>query len=186
MSPVAAFTRVREPGTDEVEDIFQEHYRLVYRTAYSVTGSAHEAEDVLQTVFLQLLRRGVPPGLRRNPKAYLYRAAVNQALNAVRAQRRRAEVFDPATLERALDVPGYVSTGDSASAAEEPQKRLVKALATLSHRAVEMVILRYEQKYSEGEIAALFGTSRSVVAVTLWRARARLRKLLGSKEGGRG
>ena len=182
MSPVAAFSRAREPGTDEVEDIFQEHYRLVYRTAYSVTGSAHEAEDVLQTVFLQLLRRGVPPGLRKNPKAYLYRAAVNQALNAVRAQRRRAEVFDPATLERALDVP----VDDLASAAEETQKRLVKALATLSQRAVEMVILRYEQKYSEGEIATLFGTSRSVVAVTLWRARARLRKLLGSKEGGRG
>ena len=178
MSPVAAFTRVGEPVADEVEDIFEEHYRLVYRTAYSVTGSAHEAEDVLQTVFLQLLRRGVPPGLRKNPTAYLYRAAVNQALNAVRSQRRRAEVFDPAALERALDVPA----GDSANHAEETRKRLLEALATLSQRAVEMVILRYEQKYSEGEIATLFGTSRSVVAVTLWRARARLRKLLGSME----
>jgi RNA polymerase sigma-70 factor (ECF subfamily) len=178
MSPVAAFKSVPDTGADEVEDIFQEHYRLVYRTAYTVTGSAHEAEDVLQTVFLQLLRRGVPPGFRKNPKAYLYRAAVNQALNAVRSQRRRAEVFDQATLERALDVPG----DDSATESEEIQKRLVKALATLSQRAVEMVILRYEQKYSEGQIATLFGTSRSVVAVTLWRARARLRKLLGSTE----
>ena len=178
MSRVAAFTSVREPGADEVEDVFQEHYRLVYRTAYSVTGSAQEAEDVLQTVFLQLLRRGVPHGLRKNPKAYLYRAAVNQALNAVRSRRRRSEVFDPATLERALNVP----IDESANRAEETQTRLVKALATLSQRAVEMVILRDEQKYSEDEIAALFGTSRSVVAVTLWRARARLRKLLGSME----
>ena len=176
MSPVAAFKLVREPGADEVEDIFEEHYRLVYRTAYSVTGNSQEAEDVLQTVFLQLLRRGVPPGLRKNPNAYLYRAAVNQALNAVRSRRRRAEVFDPATLERALDVP----VDDSANDAEKIQKRLAEALARLSQRAVEMVILRYEQKYSEEQIASLFGTSRSVVAVTLWRARARLRKLLSA------
>ena len=178
MSRVAAFTSVREPVTDEVEDVFQEHYRLVYRTAYSVTGSAQEAEDVLQTVFLQLLRRGVPPNLRKNPKAYLYRAAVNQALNAVRSRRRRAEVFEPATLERALDVP----VDESANHAEAMQTRLLEALAALSQRAVEMVILRYQQNLSEKEIAALFGTSRGVVAVTLWRARARLRTLLGSMD----
>jgi RNA polymerase sigma factor (sigma-70 family) len=103
MGSIAAFEHVREPGVDELEAIFQEHNQLVYRTAYGVTGSAQEAEDVLQTVFLQLLRSGVPPGLRKNPKGYLYRAAVNQALNAVRSRRRRAEVFDPATLERAID-----------------------------------------------------------------------------------
>ena len=177
MSPVAAFTRVREPGAgeaDEVEDLFHEHHRLVYRTAYSVTGSALEAEDVLQTVFLRLLRQGVPTGLRRNPKAYLYRATVNQALNALRSQRRRREVFEPSALERALDVPGDGAADD----AEETQARLREALARLSQRAVGMVILRYEQKYSEDEIARLFGTSRSVVAVTLWRARARLKKLM--------
>ena len=174
MSPVAAFTRVPEPGREEVEDIFHEHYRLVYSTAYSVTGHAQEAEDVLQTVFLQLLRKGVPPGLRKNPKGYLYRAAVNQALNAVRSRRRRAEVFDPAGLERALDLAGDSDADD----AEELQKRLVEALPKLSQRAVEMVILRYEQKQSEAAIARLFGTSRSVVAVTLWRARARLKKLM--------
>ena len=139
------------------------------------------AEDVLQTVFLQLLRAGVPPGLRKNPTAYLYRAAVNQALNAVRARRRRAEVFDPATLERALDM----RSDESASDTEELQTRLLEALARLSPRAIGMVILRYEQKYSEAQIASLFGTSRSVVAVTLWRARVRLRKLPGSMDADR-
>jgi RNA polymerase sigma factor (sigma-70 family) len=174
MSSIAAFTPVREPGTGEVEALFQEHYRLVYRAAYTVTGRTQEAEDVLQTVFLQVLRRGVPAGLRKNPKAYLYRAAINQALNAVRSQRRRPEVSDPAALERALDVTGDSSADD----AEETRTRLREALARLSQRAVEMVILRYGQQYSEAQIASLFGTSRSVVAVTLWRARARLRKFM--------
>lgn len=63
MSPVAAFKRTSAPLAQELEDIFLEHSRLVYRTAYSVTGSAQDAEDVVQTLFLQLLRHGLPPGL---------------------------------------------------------------------------------------------------------------------------
>jgi RNA polymerase sigma factor (sigma-70 family) len=143
-----------------------------------VTGSEQEAEDILQTLFLQLLRSGVPPRLRQNPKGYLYRAAINHALNAVRSRRRRAEVFDLSALEAAADVPG-----------EHPhdaqlRKRLLEALATLNRRAVEMILLRYLHKCSEAEIGTLFGTSRGVVAVTLWRARTRLRrKLLSSSDG---
>src|SRR5688572_23287028 len=91
---LVAFKRANEPAADELEEIFHEHYRLVYRAAYSVTGSEQEAEDVLQTLFLQLLRSGVPSGFRKNPKAYLYRAAINQALNAVRSRRRHAQIFD--------------------------------------------------------------------------------------------
>ena len=41
-----------------------------------------------------------------------------------------------------------------------------------------MLILRYEHGTSEAEIGRLLGTSRAVVAVTLFRARARLKKLL--------
>src|SRR5262245_5595093 len=157
MSPVAAFKRTNEPLTADIEGIFREHSRLVYRTAYSVTGSPQDAEDVVQTLFLQLLRRGFPPGLRKNPKAYLYRAAVNLALNAVKSRQRRASAVDPARLELAAEVPG----GAHASQQDEAlQERLVQAIAQLNPRAVEMLILRYEHGCSEGEIGTLLGTSR--------------------------
>jgi hypothetical protein len=51
----------RNPWTEELERVFEEYYSLVYRTAYSLTGSARDAEDVLQTVFLRLLGREIPP-----------------------------------------------------------------------------------------------------------------------------
>ncbi len=41
----------------ELEKLFHEHNALIFRTAYRVTGSAEDAEDVLQTVFLRLARR---------------------------------------------------------------------------------------------------------------------------------
>ena len=42
---------------EEFESIFREHSEFVYRTAYRVTGSAEDAEDVMQTVFLKMLRK---------------------------------------------------------------------------------------------------------------------------------
>jgi DNA-directed RNA polymerase specialized sigma24 family protein len=46
-----------------------------------------------------------------------------------------------------------------------------------------MLILRYEHDYSDAENGKLLGTSRTVIAVTLHRARARLKKLLGGSSG---
>lgn len=174
MSPVAAFRQTSEPLAEELEALFLEHSRLVYRTAYSVTGSPQDAEEVVQTLFLQLVRRGFPPGLRKNPKAYLYRAAINLALNAVKSRRRRASAGDPEQLALVVEAPAV----DPSNPDADLQERLIEAIATLNPRAVEMLVLRYEHKCGEAEIGALLGTSRGVVAVTLYRARARLRKLL--------
>jgi RNA polymerase sigma-70 factor, ECF subfamily len=177
MSSVAVFKRPHQPLAEDIEDAFREHSRLVYRTAYSVTGRAQDAEDVVQTLFLQLLRRGLPPAFKENPKGYLYRAAVNLSLNAVRSQRRQAAV-DPEQLEVAVHGPDE----REAAAKDDLQARLGDAIATLNPRAVEMLILRYEHGTSEAEIGRLLGTSRAVVAVTLFRARARLKKLLRASE----
>ena len=173
MSSVAVFRRPHEPLAEDLEDAFREHSRLVYRTAYSVTGRAQDAEDVVQTLFLQLLRRGFPTEFRKNPKGYLYRAAVNQSLNVVKSRRRQADV-DPEQLKAAVHGPDE----RDAAAKEDLQARLIDAIATLNPRAVEMLILRYEHDTSEAEIGRLLGTSRAVVAVTLFRARTRLKKLL--------
>jgi len=159
---------------EDLEDAFREHSRLVYRTAYSVTGSAQDAEDVVQTLFLQLVRRGLPPAFKQNPKGYLYRAAVNLSLNAVKSRRRQAVAVDPEKLQ----VADNGRDEREAAAKDGLQARLIEAIATLNPRAVEMLILRYEHDTSETEIGRLLGTSRAVVAVTLFRARARLKKLL--------
>ena len=176
MSSVAVLRRPHEPLAEDLEETFREHSRLVYRTAYSVTGSPQDAEDVVQTLFLQLLGRGLPPEFNRNPKGYLYRAAVNLSLNAVKSRERRASAIDPNRLElpdRMADAREHSDTQD------DLQARLVSAIARLNPRAVDMLILRYEHDASEAEIGRLLGTSRGVVAVTLFRARARLKKLLG-------
>ena len=76
---------INGPWDQDFEQLFHEHYSLVYRTAYSVTGNREDAVDAVQTIFLRLYRQGELSGLRENPKPYLYRAAVNAAVWFLRA-----------------------------------------------------------------------------------------------------
>ena len=164
----------------DFDALFSEHYRMVYRTAYGVLGNGHDAEDVVQTVFMRLVHSRWSKVLRENPGAYLYRAAVNASLNVVRARRRQlhsgaAEQYEA---QRALAPP--------AEAAEEMHRRLYDAIAELSPSAAEILILRYVHNCSDAEIAKRLGTSRGTIAVSLYRSRARLRKLLrASLSGGK-
>src|SRR5262245_10870155 len=108
----------------EFEDLFQEHYVLVYRTAYGVTGRVEDAEDVVQTIFLRLLKREKPRELFQNPRGYLYRAAVNLSLTILRTRRRRA--LTETSEELAVSLPARAS-----SRAEELHRKLYDAIALL-------------------------------------------------------
>jgi len=161
------------PLSQEFDEIFREHSRLIYRTAYGVTGSVEDAQDILQTVFLRLLRRDLPPDFRKNPKAYLYRAAVNLSLDAIRKRQRRVFVGE----EECLTMPA--AAVDSID--DEIHKRLYEAIAELPPNTAQVVVLRYLHNHSDAQIAKMLGTSRTTIAVRLFRARARLRKFLGEE-----
>jgi RNA polymerase sigma-70 factor (ECF subfamily) len=165
-----------DPFSQEFEALFEEHYVLIYRTAYGITGRVEDAEDVVQTIFLRLLQREQPPDFLKNPGGYLYRAGVNLSLTVV--QKRRLRERTEASEELAVSLPARVS-----SEAEEAYRRLYCAIAQLSPKAASILILRYLHDYSDAEIAKLLGTSRGVIAVTLYRSRARLRTLLKDSLG---
>ena len=174
---IATVPRASEALAAEFEEIFREHCQLVYRTAYTITGNHQDAEDVLQSIFLKLLERESHPDLATNPRAYLYRAAVNSSLKTIRSRKRR-RLTDGEVEE--LEAPAPVV---EAGPDEKMRRSLRKAIARLKPRAVEILILRYEHDYSDAEIAKMLGKSRGVIAVTLYRARARLKKLLHVPSG---
>ena len=174
--PTAAAILPDQAVDDAFERLFREHHAFVYRTAYSVTGARHDAEDVLQTIFLRLLRRGLPDDVRQNPKAYLHRAAINVSLNIVRARKRQHPTGDVECLRA-------IAPMVDRNPADEVREHLIRAMGELRPRVVEMLVLRYEHDYSDADIARMLGTSRGVVAVTLYRARARLKKALRAPAG---
>jgi RNA polymerase sigma-70 factor (ECF subfamily) len=155
----------------DFERMFNENHDLVYRAAYRITGNAEDAEDVLQTLFLRLLRRECPPDIEKNPKAYLHRAAVNIALDIVKVRGRNVS-----TDEKEFHLEDTRPTQDRQRSSAEIQSWLRGALAELSPKAAEMFVLRHIEGHDNSEIAKMLGTSRGTVAVMLFRARLRLKQ----------
>src|SRR5262245_2545178 len=180
MSTAHAIVETSEQDATAVEPdfeaIFRQHYRTVYRTAYGVTGSGQDAEDVAQTVFLRLLH-GRSSRDWKNPAAYLYRAAVNESLTLIRTRKRQAVTANAAHL-------AIVSEVDTPDDAPDIHRQLYEAVAELGRKAAEILILRYVHDYSDAQIAKLLGTSRGTIAVSLYRSRARLRKLMRARPSG--
>lgn len=157
-----------------LESIFLAHQERVFRAAFRVTGNTSDAEDVLQTVFLRLLRKQHEFPDVQEAGNYLYRAGVNAALDVVRA--RKASATAPLD-EHSPPDPGWIP--DRGHHAAELREHLRAAVAQLHPTAAEMFVLRYFEGFDNAEVAWLLNTTEGTVAVTLHRTRARLQKELG-------
>lgn len=167
---------VTEPPS-EVERLFRAHHDRVFRAAHRITGSPADAEDVLQTVFLRLVRNEETFDLSENPEAYLSRAAINASLDLLRS-RARARPVDLG--ERDVEsVPSHLQDPESAQADRELHRLIRQAVAGLGKTAGEMFVLRYYEGFDNQEIAKMLSTSPMVVGVVLHRARTKLRKEIG-------
>src|SRR5215510_10048935 len=124
-------TAVDSQRIRQFETVFKAHAQLMYRTAYGVLGTHQDAEDVVQTIFLKLIRQEFPPDLEKNPEAYLYRAAVNSSLSAIRNRRREVLIES----WQKFEIPAQGESGD-----DEQQRRLYEAISQLKPEAAEIVI----------------------------------------------
>jgi RNA polymerase sigma-70 factor (ECF subfamily) len=159
----------------ELEEVFRANQVCVLKAAYRVTGSMADAEDVLQSVFLRLARGTVDTDRISNLQSYLHRSAVNAALDLIRSRGHRELV----PVEAADDLQTDASLSpERAASSLEIKNWLRRELAKLNPRAAEMFALRYLEGMDNPEIARAMNTSQAVVAVTLHRTRARLKKSL--------
>jgi len=163
------------PG--ELETLFRDHHGRVFRTAHRITGSAADAEDVLQTVFLRLVKGQESYDLSQNPEAYLSRAAINASLDLLRSRTRARSVnLDDADSQ---SLASKLKTPEAEHGDRELQNLVRQAVARLGKTAGEMFVLRYYEGLDNGEIAAAMKTTPLVVGVVLHRARTKLRKEIG-------
>jgi RNA polymerase sigma-70 factor (ECF subfamily) len=157
---------------DELEQVFRAHHSLVFRTAYRITGNAGDAEDVLQTVFLRMLRRGRNAGPLESPESYLRRAAINAALDVIRSRQSDQTVPLPEeSTDRALATPAQADVSALRQA-------LSRGIAALKPMQAAIFALRFLEGLSNREIAETLGVSQVRVAVIVHRTRLQLRKEL--------
>ena len=157
---------------DELERAFRQHHGLVFATAYRITGNAGDAEDALQTVFLRLLRRSLSAAPLDNMESYLRRAAINAALDVIRA--RQSDQTVPLPEENSGQMPTVPGQADASGL----RQALAQALSQLKPRSAEIFALRYLEGLSNPQIAETLGISQVLVAVIVHRTRQQLRKQL--------
>ena len=116
----------------KLEYLYHKYKTLAFSVAYQMTGSIHDAEDIVQDVYLQL--KGVDLSAVTEHKAYLMKMVVNKSLNFLHSARYKKEVYTgPWLPEPLIDMHS-----------DEPLHRLVHeesisyAFAVLLHNLSEL------------------------------------------------
>jgi RNA polymerase sigma-70 factor, ECF subfamily len=141
---------------------------LLFTIAYEITGSATEADDVLQDSYLRWAT--VDLAEVRDTKAYLAQLVTRQALNTLRSQARRREDY----VGPWLPEPLLLDERDAATdvvLAESVSMAMLVVLETLTPDERAVFVLREVFGFSHDEIASAIG--KSAVAVRQMAHRAR-------------
>ncbi|MFD9560869.1 sigma-70 family RNA polymerase sigma factor [Streptomyces sp. NPDC059994] len=141
------------------------------RLALFLVDDLYTAEDVVQDAFAALCRRyGTSLDGLDDPSSYLHTAVVNAARSVLR-RRRTARAYTPPH-------QGYGPPVDEGLLLAEEHRQVLDAMAELTQRQREVLVLRYWSELTEAQIAHTLGLSRGTVKSTASRALGVLEKKL--------
>lgn len=154
---------------DEFASFVRSHSRSLYGTAFMLTGSADEAEELLQDTLAAMFPKWSTVAVTEAPVAYVRRALINRFVSG----RRRAAAHPQTPWE----VDERTAASDIAEAATD-RRLLIGLLAELSERQRAALVMRFVHDAPDIEIAAALGcrvaTVRSLTSRGLALMRARL------------
>lgn len=169
--PWGAIERARNGDPAALAELYEEYGHLVHRIAFRLTGTAQDADDVLQDVFVAL-----PEGLRTfdgrgSVESWVKRIAARRSLMALRKEKHRREVSF-------WSMAAYRMAANPEPAVEKVA--LEKAMAQLPDPLRAVFVLKEVEGYSHEEIGDMLGIGVSGSTSKLHRARKVLRELLRS------
>ncbi|GAA3811829.1 RNA polymerase sigma-70 factor [Streptomyces coacervatus] len=154
--------------TDEATDVFMNHRELLFGLVYNMLGSVADTEDVLQETWLAWSGRGAD-GIT-NPRAYLVRIAVNQALQRQAVITRRRETYVGPWLPEPL-VAEDTSADDPVVRGESVSLAMLVVLESLTPLERAVFVLNEVFGYAHTEIADIIDRTPAAVRQLAHRAR---------------
>ncbi len=153
--------RAQAHDRDAFAALFAQYKNLVYRSAYLMLDDAHDAEDALQEVFVQVHRSLVGFDPQKGAfTTWLHRITINHCLN-----HRRRRGFVAASLDESL------SSGEFPGAQSAEQQSVWQAVCGLGEKLQVVIVLRYFWDLSYAEIAQILeiplGTVKSRLDLAL-------------------
>jgi RNA polymerase sigma-70 factor (ECF subfamily) len=178
----ATVALARDGDSEAFRALVERHSRAVYRLAYRMTGSAHDAEDVVQDTFLKAYRQLPRFESRANFGTWLHRIAVNCSIDLIRARPHRESGHADGDLEQfGAAVENHDLTGTSPERlmlSTEVQKRIGEAMGGLSPMERAAFMLRHFEGRSIDEISHALGLKTNATKHSIFRAVRKMRVAL--------
>src|SRR5215510_3577074 len=160
------------------EALVSRYRKRIFALALHITGSASEADDIAQDVFLKAFRALAEFEGRSQFFTWVYRMTVNRSLNVRRDRARRGEdMLDDPRLELAVAVDSRTHPGRAAEL-RQTYARLLRALDSLPVDMRTTVILVSLQGLAYGEVAVVQKVSEGTIAWRMHEARRRLHEAM--------
>lgn len=153
------WSRFLEGDDKSLETIYRNYFDDLYSYGLKWLGDRHIVEDVIQDLFVKLMRNRRNLGQAVSVKFYLFRSFKNIALDKLRARKHGP----PEELSHQTDFDSGLTADHSLIAKEEDARLrsdIERALAELTTRQREALILRYMFGFSYPEIAEILGLSQ--------------------------
>ena len=139
---------------DDLEALFRNYKEMVFKTAYLILGSAEEADDVLQEVFIKVHKSwGTYDPERGALSTWLRRITVNHCISERRRKRPPLVSLDGLE-EQGFDPPDAdAELPEELLIKQEQKERIGRAIRSLDRKHRAVLVLRYSDGLSYDEIA---------------------------------
>ena len=178
----AAVALARDGDSEAFRALVERHSRAVFRLAHRMTGSAQDAEDVVQETFLKAYRQLNRFESRANFSTWLHRIAVNCSIDMIRSRPHREAAHDAPDLEQ---LGAAIQSGEAAAnsperlmLSTEVQERITLAMGGLSRMERAAFVLRHFEGRSIDEISVALGLKTNAAKHSIFRAVKKMRTAL--------
>ena len=172
------FTQMLETADErlKIEEIFHTYGNLMYHVANKILNNNHDAEDAVQQAMLAIYQNLEKFSEIKCPqsRSFIVTVVERKAIDLYRAKQRNAVVpFE----DEFVNVPA-----PSVMEAAVERTDLAKAMAMLPTRYRELLFLKFDNGYSEREIAVMCSMTEANVKKTIQRAKKKLESILKGQE----
>lgn len=161
-------------------ELFNRYRDRLWRIIWFYTGDVDACQDVLNEVFMRVVRHSATYNSKRNFSAWIYRIAVNTGKNHLARREREKSIIEREKLRLQVKPPYHI-TPEEELVTESERAALEDAINNLGEKFKDVFILRYDQNMQYADIGKVLGCSERTAKWRMKRALERIRDYLNSK-----
>ena len=155
--------------TEQIAELYDKYKNAVYRMAFAYCKNKADAEDIIQETFIKLFTADIRFEDSDKEKSWLLKVTVNKCKDMFRSLRYKYSLT-------------AIPLEEASLVYETPEESEVyHAVMSLPTKYRLVIHLYYYEDYSVKEISRITGNNESAVQTQLYRARKKLKDILGKE-----